>query len=591
TTETSLSASIGDYVWNDADNDGVQDSNEVGIADIKVYIDSNDSDSVVYEWTCTVTAGASPGSITFQADGSGNAGVVFNTATSNSVLLTPQLTFDATINDPAEVGVVENTALLSAGEALYPVPSNTTETSLSASIGDYVWNDADNDGVQDSNEVGIADIKVYIDSNDNGVWDIGEPYDLTDALGGYRIYDLSSGTYTVRTDPSSYPDGFAPSTPPSLSVNLATGQTAYDDADFGLYDSPGTGTIGDTLWLDADNDGLIDAGEEKLSGIGIVLEINIGGIWYPAGHTTTATDGTYLFDELVAGDYRVTVDSTSQVTSPYSSGTYDLGAAMVPTYDLDGTGTAHIALVTLATDSTVINTLDFGYNWGGSIGDFVWYDNDADGLQFETECSGAPCGAPSSTVVLYHDVNSNGVIDPGEPPLGIYATGVDPADPNEGYYLFENLPPGSYMVAASEQEVPSPTTGQVGTMVHTGGEYRSVTLSGNENRSDVDFGMVEASVIEGNVFADENHDGVLAASETDLSNVTVTLKDSSGTVIATTTTDTDGKYKFIAPPGDYSISFDYDDTDIPAAIRGIDAVTTQASYDLTVVAGIEYSGY
>ena len=52
---------------------------------------SGPSDSVSFQYTCTATAGANPGSVTFQASGTGTDGdgnpTTFDTATSNSVLV------------------------------------------------------------------------------------------------------------------------------------------------------------------------------------------------------------------------------------------------------------------------------------------------------------------------------------------------------------------------------------------------------------------------------------------------------------------------------------------------------------------------
>ena len=58
---------------------------------------STAADAVVYEWTCTVAAGATPGSLTFSASGTGDGPLAFPAATSNSVLVSPPLTFTATV--------------------------------------------------------------------------------------------------------------------------------------------------------------------------------------------------------------------------------------------------------------------------------------------------------------------------------------------------------------------------------------------------------------------------------------------------------------------------------------------------------------
>ncbi len=59
------------------------------------------------------------------------------------------------------------------------------------------------------------------------------------------------------------------------------------------------------------------------------------------------------------------------------------------------------------------------------------------------------------------------------------------------------------------------------------------------------------------VWNDVDHDGIQDAGETGVAGVTVTLRDGSGTVVATATTDGDGNYGFgDLPPGTYTVEVD-----------------------------------
>jgi hypothetical protein len=107
-----------------------------------------------------------------------------------------------------------------------PTPTNTPTSVPSATIGDRVWNDVDGDGVQDPGEPGIQNVRVFIDSDNDDTYDVGEPTDLTNASGNYSITGLASGTYTVRIDPTTLPAG--------------TAQT---------YDLDGTATPNEPAWL------------------------------------------------------------------------------------------------------------------------------------------------------------------------------------------------------------------------------------------------------------------------------------------------------------------------------------------------------
>lgn len=62
------------------------------------------------------------------------------------------------------------------------------------------FDDANQNGVQDTGESVAADVVVYLDQNNNAVLDGSEPSTLTDALGYYEFTDLDAGDYVVRQD-------------------------------------------------------------------------------------------------------------------------------------------------------------------------------------------------------------------------------------------------------------------------------------------------------------------------------------------------------------------------------------------------------
>jgi hypothetical protein len=84
------------------------------------------------------------------------------------------------------------------------------------------------------------------------------------------------------------------------------------------------GSIGDTVWIDDNSDGIIDTGESLLPNVPVTLFSSTGAV-IATGMTDSL--GQYLFTGLVAGSYTVTI------TPP---------AGMVPTYDLDS-GTGNLA--------------------------------------------------------------------------------------------------------------------------------------------------------------------------------------------------------------------------------------------------------
>ncbi|MBN2054790.1 hypothetical protein JW905_07700, partial [bacterium] len=86
-----------------------------------------------------------------------------------------------------------------------------------------------------------------------------------------------------------------------------------------------------------------------------------------------------------------------------------------------------------------------GYN----IGDYIWNDLDGNGQQNE----GIAVGLNGVTVRLYEDENGNGVIDATDDVLNTVVTG-DGVNPANGYYLFTDVQPATYIVDVDESTLP-----------------------------------------------------------------------------------------------------------------------------------------
>ena len=71
---------------------------------------------------------------------------------------------------------------------------------LLASLAGEIWADTNADGIRDPDEAPAANVRVYVDSNDNAQFDPGEPLTATDDLGGYVFDQLLAGSHVVRTD-------------------------------------------------------------------------------------------------------------------------------------------------------------------------------------------------------------------------------------------------------------------------------------------------------------------------------------------------------------------------------------------------------
>ena len=68
------------------------------------------------------------------------------------------------------------------------------------SIGDRVFEDIANDGAFNGSDAGISGVTVrlYEDTNGNGVFDQGDVSVLTNSQGNYSFNSLAAGTYSIR---------------------------------------------------------------------------------------------------------------------------------------------------------------------------------------------------------------------------------------------------------------------------------------------------------------------------------------------------------------------------------------------------------
>ena len=164
-----------------------------------------------------------------------------------------------------------------------------------ASVGNYVWHDVDNDGVQEAGESPIAGVEVILYD------DMGTELarDTTDTFGAYLFDNLPPDDYNITFIRTSAPTNYVPtqqsqggdlaldSDPdPTTGVvgqfSLTAGQNKTDiDAGYFLPAS-----IGDYVWFDEDNDGQQEAGEAGINGVIVNLYTSDGTF---VATTTTAT--------------------------------------------------------------------------------------------------------------------------------------------------------------------------------------------------------------------------------------------------------------------------------------------------------------
>ncbi|HEX9335649.1 MAG TPA: SdrD B-like domain-containing protein, partial [Pseudonocardiaceae bacterium] len=322
-------------------------------------------------------------------------------------------------------------------------------------IGDRVWYDADRDGTQGAAEPGVAGVKVTLkDTSGNTV-----ATTATDASGAY-YFGTSGGVKTNTTYSVAFDYSGATGLPVGVTATDLSWTTQNVGADRCLdsdVNSAGVAAvtvgaagdvnhcvdaglvgpqyaIGDRVWYDGDRDGIQDPGEPGIGGVKATLKNASGTV---VATTTTDSMGTYRFQSLPSGRYRVCFDK-STLPARYADGTFTRQSAA------DGNGTDSAVdpsngctgYVTLDADHRIDDTRDAGIvTPPNTVGDRVWFDKKHDGVQDP--------GDPGVAGVQVRLMSPTG-----------YVIGTATTDAH-GVYQLTNLPDGTYRICFAKSAFPS----------------------------------------------------------------------------------------------------------------------------------------
>lgn len=393
---TSGSYSIGDTIWLDADGDGQQDVGEAGLSGVTVGLYALEAitvDGITYAAGAqiTTTTTNSAGNYLFTGLPEGAYRVVVNPDGSGDGQTPGAIYSSHDLGDPdVRDGTGSSTAdnetdvILRDGRSNFDADFAYRYAGVDAdgaSIGDQIFYDLNGDGDFDSgSDSGISGVTVtLLDSGGNPV-----ATTITDNNGNYQFSGLPAGEFTISvTDGNNVLQGLTQTSEPgtldggtacascSSSNTLTIGLNSDNNQqDFGfsyITSGGGTGVIGDTIFLDTDNDGY-DA-NEGIEGITVRL--------YNASNqvideVVTDESGNYRFMNLPAGDYTVEVDTTSLP---------DGGADWTNSIDPDTASPGDAkSTVTLIAGEINLNQ-DFGFVYsaaGANISGSLWQDDDGD---------------------------------------------------------------------------------------------------------------------------------------------------------------------------------------------------------------------
>ncbi len=415
---------IGNYVWFDANQNGIQDANETPISGVVVtltdplgnpiLLNGNPATPVTattdaqgrYVFSSNLPAnvpGGSTASLIYGVPFAENTAyqVRINTAQPNLAgysLTTTNAggaTNDVRDSNGSPVGAlaVANVTTGTAGQNNHTIDFGFFTQPYS--LGNRVWFDdgrgggGSNNGIQDGTEPGIDGVTVNL--LDNGGNIIATT--ITAAGGYYRFDNLAPGSYTVQIPASNFAPGAilnglnssqdilgqtglpnndidrddngigttpgvngissgpiqlgppGPAEPtttndlgPGDLTLLPTGRSNLT-VDFGFFGVSTNYSLGNRVWLDSNNNGVIDAGEPGIGSVLLNLYTVTGGVTSatPLRTTTTDANGYYLFDNLPAGQYVVEVASANCASGgPLSGLTNSTGAGQEADPNLNG---------------------------------------------------------------------------------------------------------------------------------------------------------------------------------------------------------------------------------------------------------------
>jgi len=431
-----------------------------------------------------------------------------------------------------------------------------------AYIGDQVWQDQNGNAVFDNGDTPLANVLLSLyDGGDNLV-----STTTTDGNGRYTFAEILAGDYYIEVESQ---QGLTPVVPnigdqnQDSDITGANGPLTTDiivvaagdsltNIDLGLSEHI---FFGDLVWEDLNGDGQYQDTEPGIADATIAITNSLG----PVTTASSEADGSYLAGPFPTGSYTLQFTTTEGLIPTI----LNAGPAGTDS-DIDAAGsTAELTVLT----GGFVDSLDAGYFREVTIGDFVWLDDNFDGLQDDTEL-----GLAGIKIQLLADDGT--VID---------SITTD----STGFYQFVTAP-GTYRLKATDTRQFIPTlTATSDSLLNSDliiedGMFvtNAITLTSGEQRDDLDLGFVDQPTdIGGLVWDDLLADGQRTDDEPGKSGVSVELYTAAGELVATTTTDSLGEYQFLEIyAGDYYVTFAVDDTELPTlANQGSDDTDSDLS--------------
>jgi hypothetical protein len=315
TVQTST-ANTGNFVWLDLDGNGVQDGGEPGVAGVAVEL-----------WNAAKTERLA--STTTSALGTYSLTSPYPTLLRLRVI--PPAGHQFAPRD-ATTDVSDSDIESSGGDYSFTEPfvastsgsGNAHDAGLMlptspVNVGNLVWRDLDGDGVRDAGEPGLEGVTVQLwnaeqtEILDTAVTDASGIYTVTGEVpGNFRIRVIAPAGYHYSPADNILDDsidsdvfGTTPNAGFSNAFHLGSNVLSVTNRDSGLMLPVSPVSIGDSVWFDANYDGVQGAGEASAAGITVEL--------WDATRTqlidtaVTSVNGAYVLGGQVPGAYRLRI--------------------------------------------------------------------------------------------------------------------------------------------------------------------------------------------------------------------------------------------------------------------------------------------
>lgn len=408
------------------------------------------------------------------------------------------------------------------------------------SISGAAWEDINANGRPEEGEPALRGVAVtlYAQGEENAV-----AAGVTDREGNYRFDGLWPGQYqAVFTVPTGYvctaqaaqgiPIAFEREITVDVYLEMGEGRTGLDVG--ALIPAQASGR----LWLDRNDNGLLDAGEPPLPGGAEVALMEIEGEGEPVAITTPDEYGNWGFQNVLPGQYRIRVTLPENYIFASVPARDTARSAQIAGVDARVGQTSPLALAHGVDKKNIyIGAIPIA-----AIEGAVWLDADDDGVYGASESvtEGVRVALMSGAQTVRETVTT------------------------QGGYAFEGLRPGAYSLRFELPEghlfARAPENAQAGGLVQGVNEARAESvpfaLEMGARLSDQNIGVIEAAGIQGRFWLDANEDGAMQPEEAAYAGVLVELLDAQGkTVLASGRTAQDGAYTFEGlRPGEYQLA-------------------------------------